>query len=83
MPGWPSTHLLRRHAVTSGMGAHFLPTYEGDAVPELRRIGPVYFTRDLWLLTHPDLRDTRRVRVFVQHLSQKLTPTLSPGSSKK
>ena len=41
-----------------------LPTYAGDAVPELRRLAKpdVRQVADLWMLSHPDLRNNRRLR---------------------
>lgn len=61
--------ILRRQAVCEGLGAHFMPTFEADALPGLRRLGPVHFTRDLWLLTLPQLRHTARVRAFLRHMA--------------
>jgi DNA-binding transcriptional LysR family regulator len=64
--------LLRRHVVRAGLGAFFLPCFEGDALPDLRRLGPVHFTRQIWLLTLPELRHTRRVRSFIEHMALEL-----------
>jgi len=30
----------------------------------------------VWMLTHPDLRETARVRVFMQHVGDALTQRL-------
>lgn len=65
--------VLRRTAVQSGIGAHFLPTWEGDALPGVQRIGPVTFTRGLWLLSHPAMRGNQRVRAFKTHMATALT----------
>lgn len=53
-------------AVRAGSGLAVLPCYLGDADPALVRIGePVQeLAIDLWLLTHPDLRDVARIRAF-------------------
>ncbi|MDZ7829810.1 MAG: LysR family transcriptional regulator [Halofilum sp. (in: g-proteobacteria)] len=53
-------------AVRAGAGAAVLPCYLGDADPALARIGgPIEeLAIDLWLLTHPDLRDVARIRAF-------------------
>lgn len=66
--------LLRRAALRAGMGVHPLPCFEGDRYPELVQIGPLLsdFDRQLWLLTLPALRDTRRVRAFITHFAEAL-----------
>ncbi len=68
--------LLLRAALKSGMGVFFLPTIEGDNTPGLKRIGPVHFTRDLWLLTLNDLRHTHRIRAFMDHSIEKCAKRL-------
>ncbi|EDM78976.1 hypothetical protein PPSIR1_07028 [Plesiocystis pacifica SIR-1] len=46
-----------------------LPCFVGDADPELRRLDPLLPKASaLWLLRHPDLRDTARVRALADHL---------------
>lgn len=54
-------------ALRAGLGITILPCISGDPVPELRRVGP-YFEGGtfLWLLTHPELRGTARVRAFLE-----------------
>ncbi len=56
-------------AIRVGMGVGFMPCAYGDADPLLQRIRPVEpgFGIDIWLLTHPDLRSTARVRAFMEH----------------
>lgn len=51
-------------AVRSGIGVAVLPAYLAESDSDLRRIGPFIddVAVDLWLLTHPDLRKTARVR---------------------
>jgi hypothetical protein len=41
----------------------------GDLHPRLRRIGPVERELDdqLWVLTHPDIRRSDRIRSFMMH----------------
>lgn len=60
-----------RDAIARGIGVHFLACFEGDADPALARIGPIHreFSRDVWLLTLPELRTTSRVRAFMAHLT--------------
>ncbi len=73
----PSTQVVCRYdmalalhaAIRSGMGVGFMPCAYGDVDPLLQRIRPVQpeFGIDIWLLTHPDLRSTARVRAFMEH----------------
>ena len=75
----PSTQVVCRYdmalalhaAIRSGMGVGFMPCAYGDADPLLKRIRPIEpdFGIDIWLLTHPDLRSTARVRAFMEHAS--------------
>jgi DNA-binding transcriptional LysR family regulator len=61
---------IAMHAgVRAGTGLGFLPCAYGDADPALRRMRSVEpgFGMDIWVLTHPDLRGTARVRAFVEH----------------
>lgn len=64
------SNLLLRQTILDGLGVHFLACFEGDAEPTLRRLGPVepQFSRDLWLLTLPELRGNSRVRAFMDHV---------------
>ena len=57
------------NAVRDGLGAHFLPCIVADADEALVQIGPAgtETAMPLWLLTLPELRDTRRVRAFLDH----------------
>lgn len=61
-------------AVRAGSGVAVLPCYLGDADPALARIGgPVdALAIDLWLLTHPDLRDVARIRAFTAFVGDAL-----------
>ncbi len=74
---WLDTSTLGLHAaVAAGLGVHFLACFDGDADPLLHRIGPVEpaFSRDVWLLTLRELRSTRRVRAFMDHVESSLRP---------
>ncbi|PRP96419.1 LysR family transcriptional regulator [Enhygromyxa salina] len=66
--------LLLRQAIAAGIGVHFLACFEGDDDPGLTRVGPVQsdYSRDLWLLTLPDLRNTNRIRAFMDHIAERL-----------
>ena len=66
-----NTVLGLSQAVEAGLGIGHLPCFIGDRSPELVRLGtPVpEFSADLWLLTHPDLRHSPRVRVFLDFVA--------------
>jgi len=57
-------------AVKAGLGLALLPCYLGDLEPDIERVlEPLdELTRELWLITHKDLRNTARVRAFVDHV---------------
>lgn len=59
-------------AVRSGIGVAVLPCYLADRHINLARIGnPIDDVAvDLWLLTHPDLRRTARVRATLDHFGK-------------
>jgi DNA-binding transcriptional LysR family regulator len=59
-------------AVRLGIGLGLLPCLTADGDPGLVRwLGPnEVFTRELWLLVHPDLQASRRVRAVMDALSQ-------------
>ncbi|MDW5377689.1 LysR family transcriptional regulator [Halomonas sp. HP20-15] len=66
--------LAMQAAIRSGLGRGVLPCYLADDQPDLRRLGePIAeLATDLWLLTHPDLRRTARVRAFFDSLATAL-----------
>jgi len=73
-------------AAKAGMGLAPLPCGLADLEPDLVRIAPLPedFTRDLWLLTHEDLRQTARIRAFLDFLAEALAkeaPLLEGRSS--
>jgi DNA-binding transcriptional LysR family regulator len=61
-------------AVEAGIGIGHLPCFIADARPDLVRLAPPdpAFAADLWLLTHPDLRLSPRVRVFLDFLAVEI-----------
>ena len=71
-----NTVLGLAEAVEPGLGIGHLPCFIGDARPGLVRLGPPNpdFSADLWLLTHPDLRQSPRVRVFLDFLAAEIAP---------
>jgi DNA-binding transcriptional LysR family regulator len=54
-------------AAARGMGMALLPCYVGGSVPGLAQLSPPLpeLEGELWLITHPDLRNTARVRAFL------------------
>jgi DNA-binding transcriptional LysR family regulator len=69
--------LVAYHAVRAGVGIAFLPCALGDADSELRRVIPdlVLPGTAMWLLTHPDLRRTARVRCFLDFMAEAMVHT--------
>lgn len=69
--------LVAYHAVRGGLGIAFLPCALGDADPALRRVLPdlVLPGTTMWLLTHPDLRRTARVRCFLDFMAEAMSHT--------
>ena len=71
-------------AVRAGLGMSILPCYLGQNDSRLVQVGgeiPSMAT-SLWILTHPDLRKTERIRVFLDHvkMSAKMTRVGFSGS---
>jgi DNA-binding transcriptional LysR family regulator len=62
-----STLLGLAEAAAAEIGLVLLPCFVGAATPELVRLAPPdpQLEASLWLLTHPDLRQTARVRAFM------------------
>jgi Transcriptional regulator len=65
--------LLTIAALKTGAGLAYLPCFMGDSEPELTRFRQPEDRHDLglWLLYHRDLRRTRRVRLFRDHLLEE------------
>ncbi|MEI2300986.1 LysR family transcriptional regulator [Ensifer sp. MJa1] len=65
-------HLI---AVRTGAGVAGLPCFMGDADPDLVRIGEdiPFFSRDIWLLVHRDLRKTPSVRAVMDFVIALIT----------
>jgi len=63
---------MARDTVATGIGVHFLATFDGDSDPRLARIGEpeTQFDNDVWLLTLPDLRNSNRIRAFMEHMGE-------------
>lgn len=60
-------------AVKAGMGMAMLPCFMADADPDLYRMPPgTLVRRDLWVLTHEDMRNTARIRKFITFMAEAL-----------
>ena len=64
------------HAIHAGLGKSLLPCFVADPDPRLRRLGgpQAVLTRELWLLTHRDLRHHARVSSVVDWLVELARP---------
>lgn len=73
-------------AVRQGVGMTTLPCFVGDAEPSLTRVpgSKLHMHGTLWLLTQGETRKTKRVRLFMDHLSHRLAAyaTLLAGGSR-
>jgi DNA-binding transcriptional LysR family regulator len=60
--------IAKKAAVLAGMGIGRLPCFLGDPDPELIRVPGLEPTRylDIWILTHPDLKNVARIRTFLR-----------------
>jgi len=69
-----NTVLGLSQAIEAGLGIGFAPCFIGDRSDGLIRLlrAPVIFDASLWLLTHPDLRNSARVRAFVDFVGREL-----------
>ena len=63
--------MLQLEAIKAGMGIGMLSCFIGDREPALRRLPPgtPQLGREIWILTHPDLRNTTRVRTFMDYMA--------------
>jgi len=61
-------------AVTGGAGLALLPCFVGQSIPGLARLTPPLSELDaeLWLVTHPDLNRTARVRTFLDFCAAEI-----------
>ena len=77
LPVWGgfSTLGLMVQALRSGLGFGPLPCYIGDPDPRLRRLkrAEIRHLADLWLLSHPDLRNNVRLRAARQCVTEAMT----------
>ena len=69
-----SSLLALREAARAGLGVAPLPCYLAGADPGLRQLGAPQpgMASTLWLITHPDLRRSARVRAFLDFMGARL-----------
>ena len=63
-------------AVRLGLGVAIMPSCYGDRIDGLERVDGLLKERiatGLWVLTHPDFRQSPRVRAMMDFLSQALS----------
>ncbi|WP_439106191.1 substrate-binding domain-containing protein [Congregibacter sp.] len=62
-------------AIREGLGLGFLPCFIGDSDPDLMRFREpeIQHHLGLWLLYPRDLRDTKRVKVFREHIQREIS----------
>jgi DNA-binding transcriptional LysR family regulator len=63
-----------REAAGSGLGCATLPCFVGDGDTRLERLPDTRVSTDLqiWVLTHPDLRRSARIRTFLRFFAARL-----------
>lgn len=64
--------MLQAFAVQASLGIASLPCFVGDKIPGVVRIpgAQPFLNYDVWMLSHPDLRDAARHRTFRKFLTQ-------------
>jgi DNA-binding transcriptional LysR family regulator len=69
-----NTVLGLAEAVGAGAGFALIPCFIGAAAPGVTRIGfpNPEIEHGLWLLTHPDLKNSARVRAFMDYAAQEI-----------
>lgn len=72
--------LVMLDLVKQGLGVGVLPCYLGDAEKDLTRFQEPdkSFDWDVWILSHPDLRNSAKIKAFNDFAIDKMKATLSP-----
>jgi DNA-binding transcriptional LysR family regulator len=66
--------LSQAAAVVEGLGVSTLPCLFGDAEPRLRRLPPgIVGHHDVWIVVHPDVRTSARVRAVTDFFVERIT----------
>jgi len=71
-----NNHLVHWELVKAGAGIGFITEYIGDQEPTVQKILPGHFpdmTIENWLVSHRDLKNSRRIRVVFDFLYKELT----------
>ena len=70
----PHIRSVLEQAARAGLGMVIMPTYVADRDPALRRLArpDLRHVADLWLLSHPDLRENARFRATRACISEAL-----------
>jgi DNA-binding transcriptional LysR family regulator len=65
---------LQMEACKNGLGVALLPCFIGDSEETLTRIPPYTSEHkyDIWILSHPDLRQNKKVQTFVRFVTDKM-----------
>lgn len=66
---------LQQEACRNGVGVSILPCFKGDIDDSVVRIPP-YITEarfDLWVLSHPDMRQNKKIQTFVRFMTEYVT----------
>ncbi len=65
------------HYVRQDMGIAPLPVYLGDQDKKLMRVMdlPKEFSHNIWILTHPDLKNTQRIKAFMRFMYEETKQT--------
>ncbi len=62
---------VQMEAVRNGYGIGILQDYATEGIPDLVRLLPeIRFTRNYWMLQHPDTKDTRSVAAIAEHITR-------------
>ncbi len=69
--------------LATGIGVGVLPTFMAPQHPELVAVSDVLpeLSVPVWMLTHPDLRQTARVRAFMQHVGDAVAARLAAAAA--
>ena len=68
-----SSMLCIARAVSAGVGLSMLPCFLGDTAPGLQRLAPPpLVSAEAWLVVHPDLQKTARVRAVIDFLVEAM-----------
>lgn len=72
------------HLLRTGYGYAVLPCYLGDSDSALKPVSNIIdeLTSTLWISTHPDLRQTLKIKVFITYMAEQIAAALRSHSNK-